>query len=57
MAQAPAKSTQSPAALLALRPSIQGVEYDSPADEAAKNACKVETVVDASNKSDRIRVA
>src|SRR5262249_11467424 len=49
-AQAPAKNTQSPAALLGLRPSMQGVEYDSPADEAATNACKVETVLDASNK-------
>jgi thiol-disulfide isomerase/thioredoxin len=51
VAQAPAKNAQSPLPLLKLRPSMQGVEYDSPADEAAKNACKVETVVDALNKT------
>ena len=36
---------------------MQGVEYDTPADEAAKNACKVETVVERGEQEHRIRVA
>ena len=38
-------------ALLKFRPSLPGVDYDTPADEATRNACKVETVVNAQNKS------
>ncbi len=50
MAQSSAKSAQSPAALLELRPSLPGVEYDTPADAAAKAACKVEPVLNAQNR-------
>ena len=34
-----------PSDLLKFRPTLPGVEYDTPADPAAINACKVETVV------------
>ena len=51
LAQGTAKDSPSPAALLELDPSLPGVEYDTPADEATKNACKVETVLNAQNKS------
>jgi thiol-disulfide isomerase/thioredoxin len=34
-----------PSALLKFHPTLPGVEYDTPADPAAINACKVETVV------------
>ena len=57
MAQATAKSTPSPAALLKLRPNLPGVEYDTPADEATRNACKVEPVVNAAEQEHRIRAA
>jgi thiol-disulfide isomerase/thioredoxin len=50
MAQSSAKSGQSPEDLLKLRPSLQGVEYDTPPDQAAKSACKVEPVVNAENR-------
>ena len=40
-----------PATLLKFRPSQPGVEYDTPADEATRNACKVESVLNAENKS------
>jgi thiol-disulfide isomerase/thioredoxin len=49
----PAKAQNSgvtPSALLKLRPTIQGIEYDTPTDQAAINACKYEKVVDAHNK-------
>ena len=39
-----------PSALLKLRPTIQGIEYDTPAEQAAINACKYEKVLDAQNK-------
>ncbi len=38
------------AALLKLKPSQLGVEYDTPTDEATRNACKVEPVVNAENR-------
>jgi thiol-disulfide isomerase/thioredoxin len=41
-----ARNETTPAALLELRPVLQGVEYDTPADQAAIDACKVEGVVD-----------
>src|SRR6516225_1117862 len=41
--------TPPPAALLKLRPNLPGIEYDTPADEATRNACKVESVVGAGN--------
>lgn len=43
-AQQAAKNTPSPAALLELRPVLEGVEYDMPPDKAAIDACKVESV-------------
>ncbi len=42
MAQA---NNKPPSALLNFRPTLPGVEYDTPTDPAAINACKVETVV------------
>ena len=42
MAQA---NNMPPSALLNFRPTLPGVEYDTPTDPAAINACKVETVV------------
>jgi thiol-disulfide isomerase/thioredoxin len=48
--QGAAKET-APATLLKFRPSQPGVEYDTPADEATRNACKVEPVLNAEGKS------
>jgi thiol-disulfide isomerase/thioredoxin len=45
-AQQAARNETTPAALLELRPVLQGVEYDTPADQAAIDACKVESVFD-----------
>ena len=45
MGQANPKVLPSSSALLKLRPKLQGVEYDSPQDEAAVAACKVESVI------------
>ncbi len=39
------------AALLKFKPSQVGVEYDTPADEATRNACKVEQVLNAEGKN------
>jgi thiol-disulfide isomerase/thioredoxin len=39
-----------PSALLKLRPTIQGIEYDTPADQASINACKYERVLNEQNK-------
>jgi thiol-disulfide isomerase/thioredoxin len=39
------------AKLLEFRPSQAGVEYDTPADEATRKACKVEPVVNAENRN------
>jgi thiol-disulfide isomerase/thioredoxin len=50
VAQGTAKDA-TPATLLKFRPSQAGVEYDTPADEATRNACKVESVLNAENKS------
>jgi thiol-disulfide isomerase/thioredoxin len=44
-AQQSSQNETTPAALLELRPVLQGVEYDTPADQAAINACKVESVM------------
>ena len=44
-AQQAARNETTPAALLELRPVLQGVEYDTPADQAAIDACKVESVL------------
>jgi hypothetical protein len=49
-AQGAAKDA-TPATLLKFRPSQAGVEYDTPADEATRNACKVEPVSNAEGKS------
>ena len=46
-AQAPPKDLPTPSALIELRPVLSGVEYDTPLDQAAINACKVESVVNA----------
>ena len=51
-ARAQGTSNEATAAnLLKLRPSQPGVEYDTPADEATRNACKVEPVLNDENKS------
>jgi len=39
-----------PGDLLKLRPTVQGIEYDTPADQAAINACKYEKVLNEQNK-------
>ena len=39
------------AKMLKYRPSLPGVDYDTPADEATRNACKVEPVLTAQNKN------
>ena len=39
-----------PSALLKLRPTIQGIEYDTPTDQAAINACKYEKVLNEQNR-------
>jgi hypothetical protein len=49
-AQGAAKDA-TPATFLKFRPSQAGVEYDTPADEATINACKVESVLNAEGKS------
>ena len=51
MGQANPKGLPSPSALLKLRPKLQGVEYDTPPDQAAVNACKVESVVNDQKRS------
>ena len=43
-AQAQTKGLPAPSALLAFRPTLPGVDYDSPADPKAVEACKVELV-------------
>ncbi len=43
-------NSRTPSALLKLRPTIQGIEYDTPTDEASINACKYETVLNEQNK-------
>src|SRR5262245_18150688 len=37
--------------LLALQPIMKGVEYETPADAAATDACKIETVFNAQKKA------
>ncbi|APW62646.1 TlpA disulfide reductase family protein [Paludisphaera borealis] len=49
-ASAPAADT-TPKAMLNLRPTRGGVEYDTPADQAAIDACKVELVTDAQKRT------
>ncbi|MGP0067377.1 MAG: redoxin domain-containing protein [Isosphaeraceae bacterium] len=44
-ALAQSSNLPAPSALLKFRPTLAGVEYDTPADPAAIAACKVETVV------------
>ncbi len=44
-AQQSSQNETTPAALLEFRPVLQGVEYYTPADQAAINACKVESVM------------
>jgi thiol-disulfide isomerase/thioredoxin len=51
MAQAASKELPSPAALLKLRPTLSGVEYDTPADQTAIDTCKVENVLDSEKRS------
>jgi thiol-disulfide isomerase/thioredoxin len=46
-AQAP---TQTPSALLELRPTFPGVDYDTPPDAAAISVCKVENVLNAQKR-------
>ena len=43
-AQAQSKGLPAPSALLAFRPTLPGVDYDTPADPKAIKACKVELV-------------
>ena len=43
-------NSRTPSALLKLRPTIQGIEYDTPTDQASINACKYETVLNEQNK-------
>jgi thiol-disulfide isomerase/thioredoxin len=50
-AQQPPKNPTSPSALLELRPVLQGVEFDTPTDQAAIDACKVESVFDDQKRS------
>ncbi len=50
LAQGASKDSPTPAALLKLRPNLPGVDYDTPADEATRNACKVEPVVNEQSK-------
>jgi thiol-disulfide isomerase/thioredoxin len=40
-----------PSALLELKPNLQGVEYDTPPDEASIKACKVESVLNEEKRS------
>jgi len=47
---AKAQNNVTPSALLKLRPTIQGIEYDTPADEASINACKYERVLNEQKK-------
>ena len=42
--QAQSKGLPAPSALLAFRPTLPGVDYDTPADQKAVDACKVELV-------------
>jgi thiol-disulfide isomerase/thioredoxin len=51
MAQATTKDAHSAAALLKLRPTLTGVEFDTPADQAAIDACKVENITNAEGRS------
>ena len=52
MGQQNPKGLPAPSALLELKPKfIQSFEYDTPADPAAINACKVESVVNDQNRS------
>ncbi len=52
MAQQAAKVLPSPSDLLGLRPKfIQSFEYDTPSDQAAITACKVENVLNDQNRS------
>jgi thiol-disulfide isomerase/thioredoxin len=50
MAQPAPKDAPSPSALLKLRPTLTGVEYDTPADQAAIDACKVESVLNSQKR-------
>ncbi len=51
LAQTSPKDPPSPAALLKLRPTCSGVEFDTPADQAAIAACKVENVLNSEKRS------
>ena len=45
-------ATEAPSAkLLKFRPSLPGVDYDTPPDEATRNACKVEPVITAEKRN------
>ena len=48
---AAAQGLPTPTDLLALRPKLQGVEYDTPPDQASINACKVENVLNDKKRS------
>ena len=51
-AQQNAKGLPAPSDLLEFRPKfIQSFEYDTPSDQAAINACKVESVLNDQNRS------
>ena len=54
-AVAGAQSASPVAKMLQFQPILKGVEYDVPADPAAVDACKVETVYNAQKKADRLR--
>jgi thiol-disulfide isomerase/thioredoxin len=51
MAQASPKEAPVPSALLKLQPTLTGVEFDTPTDEAAISACKVENVLNSEKRS------
>jgi thiol-disulfide isomerase/thioredoxin len=51
MGQPDPKALPAPSALLELRPKLQGVEYDTPLDQASISACKVETVLNEQKRS------
>ncbi len=51
LAQSPTKRAYSPSDMLSIRPVLSGVEYDTPVDQAAIDACKLENVVNAEKRS------
>jgi thiol-disulfide isomerase/thioredoxin len=51
LAQSSSKGLPAPSALLKLQPKLPGIEFDTPPDQAAVNACKVENVLNEQKRS------